>query len=298
MSGTKIWNAVKKSIPEFFRSKPLQFSSSISFYLMFSLPAILLILITLVGLGFEDQTVRDTILSQVEGFYGNESAGLISEIIKNSQEVGSSWYAKILGTAMLIFSSTAVFASLQNSLNAIWNIKPKPDKDLLNFLKNRLLSFGVLISMGFIMVVFLVLDTGLSFFKGYITQQLSGAGFVIIDTLNNVLSVIMITATFSIIYTFLPDAIIKWKQVFSGAFVAALLFTLGKYFMGLFLSTSPLSTAYGSSGALVILLIWVFYSTSIVLFGATFSRVLAREQGSEIEPYEHAVFIEEVEVAS
>ena len=292
----KMWRVVKKSFPEYFGNNPLQYSSSISFYLMFSLPAILLILINLVGIAFEDQTVRTTILNQVEDFYGNESAGLISEVIKNSQDVGSTWYAKILGTAMLIFSSTAVFSSMQNSLNSIWNIKPKPDKDFLNFLKNRLLSFGVIISMGFIMVVFLVLDTGLSVFKDYITQQLSGVGYVLINGINSLLSIVMITITFGVIYTFLPDAKIKLKRVIPGAFVAAILFTVGKFGMGIFLSKSSLSTAYGSSGALVMLLVWVFYSTSIVLFGASFSSVLAKESGSKIEPYGHAVIVKEVEV--
>ena len=291
-----IRSVIKKSYGVFSETNPLRFSSSISFYLMFSLPAILMILLTISGLAFEDQMVRETVLSQVRSFFGDESAGIISDVIQNSQELqGGSMLMKAVSLGMLLFSATAVFSSLQDGLNAIWKLKPKPEKDFLNFLKNRLLSFGLLVSIGFILVVFLVLDAALSLFGEFLKNYFTEGVVTLMAILNVVVSIATITLVFGMMYSILPDARVKLKSVFPGAFLATVLFVSGKYLVGVVLKNSPLDSFYGASGSLVLLLIWVFYSTSIVLYGAAFTKALLTETSDSIRPYKHAVFVEEKE---
>jgi len=203
--------------------------------------------------------------------------------------------AKVFGVGMIIFSATTVFISLQNGLNSVWGIKSKPKRDVLKFFINRLLSFAMVISIGFLLLVSLVLNTFISVFNNLLTDWFSGITSYIIPGTNLILSLVIITVVFAMIYKILPDARVRWADVWVGAFVTTLLFLLGKYLIGFYLGTSSLSTTYGAAGSLVLLLIWVYYSSIIIFVGAEFTYVYSKEVGHQIRPDKNAVIVDVVE---
>jgi membrane protein len=201
-----------------------------------------------------------------------------------------------VGIATLVFSATTVFISLQTSLNKIWGIKPKPERGIVKYLLDRLLSLAMVISIGFLLLVSLVFDAVLVVFQNSLTKVLAGWALYLVTALNIVVSLGLITVIFAILFKVLPDAKIKWKDVWVGAIVTTVFFALGKYLIGFYLGNSSVNSAYGAAGSLVIILIWVYYSTVIFLFGAELTSVYAEKLGSDITPYHHAVKVQVVEV--
>lgn len=273
----------------------MNYSSSIAFYLIFSLPAILLITVAIAESFYEDQVVRQNLLEQIRMLLGQESASTVNNILKNASVAGSSLTAKIVGIGMLLFSATTVFLSLQDGLNSIWKIKPKPNNDVINFIKNRLLSLAMIVTIGFLLLVSLVIDTLLAVFSGLLTSWLSEVSLYIVSGLNLLISIAIITLVFAMIFKILPDAKIEWHDVWIGAFVTTLLFTIGKYLIGFYLGSSSVDSVYGAAGSLVLLLIWVYYSSVIVFVGAEFTYVYSKETGNRIKPNRYAVVVDEVE---
>ncbi|MDZ7645972.1 MAG: YihY/virulence factor BrkB family protein [Cytophagales bacterium] len=227
---------------------------------------------------------------------GNGSAKEIEKIISNSTADTDSTAVGIIGLAILIFSATTVFIALQSSLNNLWGIKPKPQRSWLKFIVNRLLSFALVISFGFVLLVSLLIDALLVIFQNFISQMLQGTMTPLITGVNVIISLLTITFIFALLFKLLPDAKIRWRDLWVGAIITALLFTLGKNLIGLYLGNSGFPTVYGAAGAFVIILIWVYYSTIIFLFGAQITFQYATEFGRAIEPYAHAVRIKIVEL--
>ncbi|HCD52486.1 MAG TPA: ribonuclease BN [Balneolaceae bacterium] len=289
------WEITKESFTKFFSSKPLLYSSSIAFYLIFSLPAILIILLTIAGSAFEDVMVKNALLEQLTNLYGPDSAQIVQRIIENNSGIGTTWIAKVVGVISMLISATAVFSSLQDGLNAIWQVKSDPKRDLIHFLRNRLLSLGMVVSIGFLLAITLLIDTGLSFFKDFLTESFSSIGFIIIRAINISLSIGIVTVVFALMFKILPDLKINWNDVWAGSLFSAILFTIGKFVIGFYLGNSSLGSVYGAAGSLVLLLVWVFYSAIIVLFGASFTFVYMKKAGDKIKPYEHALKVKEVE---
>jgi membrane protein len=289
------WALTKDSVKEFAANNPLRHSSSIAFYLVFSLPAILIISLSVAGSAFEDQLVRETLLTQIQNLYGPESSDIVQRVIENSQGFGSTWYAKAVGIIALLFSGTAIFVSLQDGLNAIWNVRSKPEKDLYNFLKMRLVSLGMVISLGVLLVISLAVDTAMSFFKELLTGTLSGTGTMVVSVLHISVTFILITVVFALVFKLLPDAKVHWRDVWLGAVVSTMLFTAGKYLIGFYLGNSSFGSVYGAAGSLVLLLVWVFYSATVLLYGSSFTFTYSKALGDNIEPIEHAVYVQEVE---
>lgn len=207
-------------------------------------------------------------------------------------------YAKIVGIATLAFSATTVFISLQASLNSIWGIKPKPARGLIKFILNRLLSLAMVISFGFVLLVSLVVDTMLVVFQGMLSRLMDGFTMVILTSINFCFSFLVVTFIFGLLFKVLPDASIRWKDIWVGSAVTTLLFTVGKFLIGLYLGNSSFSSAYGAAGSLVIILVWVYYSVVIFLLGAEITYEYARESGSEIKPYSNAVKVKTIEIES
>ncbi|MTI20327.1 YihY/virulence factor BrkB family protein [Fulvivirga sp. RKSG066] len=289
----KLFKATGK---KFFEDDPMGYSASIAFYTIFSLPAILIITMVIAGYFYEDQEVKQTIIDQIQRMFGSESAGQVTKIMENASQSASSIIAKIVGIGTLIFSATTVFMSLQNALNSIWKIKPKPKKEVLGYIMNRVLSFAMVMSIGFLLLVSLVIDALIVIFNNMLEEWLSGVTFYIISGINALVSLGIITLIFALIFKVLPDAKIKWRDVWVGAFVTTLLFALGKYLIGFYLGASSVGNAYGAAGSLVLLLVWVYYSCVILLFGAEFTFVYSRDIGSNIRPSNDAVFLEIKEV--
>lgn len=289
------WKVIKCTVKEFIDDNPMGYSSSIAFYTIFSLPAILIITVSIASSAYEDQAVRQNLLAQIQMLFGSDSASTVNKILSNEGGLGSSVVERIIGIGTLIFSATTVFISLQNGLNAIWRIKPKPEKGFIKFIINRLLSLAMVISIGFLLLVSLVMDAAIAVFNNFISGWLSEVTYYLIYTVNIAFSIGIITLVFALIFKVLPDAKVQWRDVWVGAFVTTILFMIGKFLIGFYLGNSSLSNAYGAAGSLVLLLIWVYYSSVILLFGAEFTFVYSREIGHRIRPDKDAVMIEYTE---
>jgi len=290
------WSILKKTVVSFFQEDSFTYASSIAYYTIFSMPAILIIAISVGAAFYERNIVQDELLNQVSRLAGPESAKAIEGILLNAVIDATSTWAKVIGIVTLVFSATTVFISLQTSLNKIWRIKPKPQRGLVKYIVNRLLSLAMVISIGFVLLVSLLADTILVVFQNMLLRVMEGITLYIIAGVNFIISFAFIAFIFGLMFKVMPDAKIKWKDVWFGSLVTAGLFTLGKYLIGLYLGNSSFNSAYGAAGSLVIILVWVYYSTVIFLFGAELTYVYARESGSEIEPYSNAVKIQLIEV--
>lgn len=292
----KSWEILKQTVLNFFQDDSFSYASSIAFYTIFSLPAILIISLSVGSAFYERDVVQTELINQVARLVGPKSASDIEEILINAALDSTGTFAKIVGIVTLVFSATTVFISLQTSVNKIWGIKPKPERGFVKYLLDRLISLAMVISIGFILLVSLVFDAALVLVQTGLSRILAGWTLYIVTTLNVIISLGLITVIFALMFKVLPDAKIKWKDVWVGAIVTTAFFALGKYMIGFYLGNSSVNSAYGAAGSLVIILIWVYYSTVIFLFGAELTSVYAEKTGSDIIPYHHAVKVQLVEV--
>jgi membrane protein len=292
----KAWEILKQTVLNFFQDDSFSYASSIAFYTIFSLPAILIISLSIGATFYERDVVQEELVNQVSRLIGEKSAEDIEKILMNAAVDSTGTIAKIFGIATLIFSATTVFISLQTSLNKIWGIKPKPQRGVVKYLLDRLMSLAMVISIGFLLLVSLVIDTVLMIIQNGLLKIMAGWTLYFVTALNIIFSLGLITLIFAMLFKALPDAKIKWRDVWVGSIITTAFFTLGKYLIGFYLGNSSLNSAYGAAGSLVIILIWVYYSTIIFLFGAELTSVYAEKTGSEIIPYHHAVKVQLVEV--
>ena len=290
------WLIFKDTGKKFLDNKPFVYSSSIAYFAIFSLPAMALVTVMIAGSFYENQTVKNEMLTQISQMAGPGSAREVEQLMNKLTKDSGNTLVKVISIATLVFSATTVFVTLQGSINAIWGIKPKPKKGLVKFLVNRLLSLAMIASMGFLVLVSLVMDTLLALFRVFIDQYLSGLAFHLLRFVNTLISGTLIATLFALIYMVLPDARIKWRYVWVSALLTTVLFILGKYFIGFYLNTIDFSESYGAAGSLVALLVWVYYSVLILLFGAEFTYSYTRHIGGEIIPSEQAVAIKVEEI--
>jgi len=290
------WEILKQTVLNFIDDDSFSYASSIAFYTIFSMPAILIISLSIGATFYERDVVQDELINQVARLTGEKSASEIETILANAALDTTGTIAKIVGIATLIFSATTVFISLQTSLNKIWGIKPKPERGFVKYLLDRLLSLAMVISIGFLLLVTLIIDTALVVVQQSLSKLLEGWTLYFVTTINVILSLALVTLIFALLFKVLPDAKIKWRDVWVGAAVTTGFFALGKFLIGFYLGNSSFNSAYGAAGSLVIILIWVYYSTVIFLFGAELTSVYAEKLGSQITPYHHAVKVQLVEV--
>lgn len=284
----KYWEIFKKTLSEYGVQDAMNYSSSIAFYLIFSLPAILIITIYIAGSVYEDQVVRDSLLEQFNNFFGQQSAEAIDKILRNVNEASDSVINRIIGFITLIVSATTVFVSLQDGINKVWGIVAKPDSNLYRVLKNRLLSLAMAVSVGFLLLVSLVIEASLNVFDSKVIEIFSESEFYIANIISFSFSVIVTTSVFACLFKIIPDAEVKWKNVWMGALITTVLFGIGKYMIGFYLGVSSFGSVYGAAGSLVILLTWIFYSSMIVLFGAQYTAVYSEEIEGGINTSENA----------
>jgi membrane protein len=293
---TSSWAVLRETVRDFFEDDSFSYASSIAFSTIFSMPAILIIALAIGSTFYERNVVQDELINQVGRLVGHDTAKEIENILLQATVDDTGWWAKTIGAVTLVVSATTVFMSLQSSLNKIWGIKPKPQRGWLKYIINRLLSLAMVISFGFVLLVSLVIDTILVVFQGMLTRIMEGFTLHLVTTLNIVISLAFITLIFGLMFKVLPDAKVKWKHVWVGALITTFLFTAGKYLIGFYLGNSTFNSAYGAAGSLVIILLWVYYSTVIFLFGAQFTCVYARISGAAVQPYSNAVRVKLVEV--
>lgn len=293
---TSTWSIIKETVHEFFEDDSFNYASAIAFSTIFSLPAILIIALAIGSTFYEKNIVQDELINQVSKLVGPETAKEVETILVQAAIDNTSWWAKSVGIVTLFVSATTVFMSLQSSLNKIWGIKPKPQRGWVKYIINRLVSLAMVISFGFVLLVSLVVDTVLVVFQGMLSRIMEGITLYLVTGLNLLISLGFITVIFGLLFKVLPDARIRWRHVWIGALITTLLFTLGKYLIGFYLGNSTFNSAYGAAGSLVIILLWVYYSTVIFLFGAEFTSVYAKFSGAAIQPYNNAVKVQVVEV--
>lgn len=290
------WDLTKRTFKEFFEDNPLDYAAIIGFYTIFSLPAILIITIRIAGAVFGQDAVRGELVNQIGGIIGRGSASQLQSIIENATVSEASVVGTIVGIATMAFSATTVFVALQDSLNAMWEVKAKPEKGWLKLIINRVLSLAMVVSLGFLLLVSLTVDVLLGVVYNYLRNQFSGVAVYFITIGNVLVSILISTIIFAAIYKVLPDAKIKWKNVWVGAAVTAILFVLGKYVLNVYFQHDPLADTYGAAGSLVLILVWVYYSAVILLFGAEFTQVYSREHDKGIRPDDTAVKVKTKEV--
>jgi membrane protein len=290
------WAVLKDTVRDFLEDDSFSYASSIAFSTIFSLPAILIIALAIGSTFYERNVVQDELINQVARLVGMDTAKEIENILLQAAFDSTGWWAKTVGIVTLFLSATTVFMSLQSSLNKIWGIKPKPARGWVKYIVNRLVSLAMVISFGFVLLVSLVIDTLLVVFQSMLTRIMEGVTLYLVTALNVVISLGFITVIFGLMFKVLPDAKIKWSHVWVGAVVTTLLFTIGKYLIGFYLGNSTFNSAYGAAGSLVIILLWVYYSTVIFLFGAELTSVYAKASGAAIQPYSNAVKVQLVEM--
>ena len=251
-------------------------SAALAFYTMFSLAPLLVVVIALFGLAFGAEAVRGEILTQFQGWMGKDAASLVQAILRTAAEPNTNRLAGLLGILTLIFGASGVFVQLQQSLNRIWGVVAKPGAAIRSLLRKRLLSFAVVLGIGFLLVVSLILSTALTALGSYLERRYH-LPVTLLHALNILVSFLLITLLFALIYRLLPDVKLGWRDVFLGAVVTSVLFGVGKTLIGFYLGRTGAASAYGAAGSLVVLLSWVYYSALVFLLGAEFTRVYTLE---------------------
>jgi membrane protein len=266
--------------------------AALAYYTVFSLGPLLIIVIAIAGLVFGAEAAQGQIVGQMQGLVGEQGAAFIQAAIESASQPRSSLIASVIGIVTLLLGALGVFAQLQDALNAIWDVTPKPDRGWRGLIEDRLLSFSMILVVGFLLLVSLVASTALAAFFKYVGGVVPMTA-IVAEGVNFFVSFAVITLLFALIFKYLPDAQIAWSNVWIGAAMTALLFTIGKVILGIYLGNSAVSSAYGAAGSLVVVLVWVYYSAQILFFGAEFTKVYANRYGAGIIPAPNAVRVTE-----
>lgn len=292
------WPILKACFNSFLDDKVLKLSAALAYYTVFSIGPLLLIVISLCSLLYGRDAVEGHIYGTLERFTGHDTASQLQQIIKNAAIIGKGVIAAIVGGITLLIGATSVFAEMQESIDMIWDVKPKPKKSWLKYLQNRFLSVSVIIGLGFLLLVSLAVSSLIDGLGDHLKHIFPGVTVIVFYIFNAIFSFLIITLLFAIIFKVLPDVRIKWKDVLAGSVMTAFLFMLGKFGISFYIGKSHIGTTYGTAGALIVILLWVYYSSIILYFGAEFTKAFALVTGSKIYPAEYAVNTESVEVES
>ena len=266
--------------------EPFNNSAVIAFYTIFSLPGLLVIIVNIAGYFFDKKEITTQITDQIQAIMGGDTARDIASIMSKASEARGTFIASILGIATMLFGATGVFYELQQMLNKIWQVKPKAKtrQKIWMLVRDRLFSFGLILIVGFLLLVSLVLSAGLSAFSSWVSVHLSESMNVFFSLMDGLISVGVITILFAAIFKFLPDARIKWKDVWAGAFLTAFLFVIAKFVIGFYIGQSNLGSTYGAAGTVILIMLWVSYAGLILLFGAEFTHVYINKKGKKNNP--------------
>ncbi len=287
----QLFRLLKLSFSEWQKDNAGRLAAALSYYTIFSLAPILIIAIAVAGVIFGQEAAQGEIVRQLQGTIGTEGAEIIETMIENTRETGSGIWATLISVGVLLFGATGLFNQLQGSLNTIWNVKPKPGRGIKGIIQDRFLSFAMILTIGFLLLVSLIFSAALAAFGNYFSHLVPDMLMGLWQVLDFFLSFGVITVLFALIYKVLPDVKIGWSDVWLGAIVTALLFVLGKTLIGLYLGNSTIGSTYGAAGSLVVLLLWVNFSAQILFFGAEFTQVYANRYGSRIVPTENAIAV-------
>jgi membrane protein len=274
---TKAWALIKNTVSGFIEHEDLTRGAAIAYYTVFSIAPLLIIVIAIAGLVFGHDAAEGAIVGQLSGLIGKQSAEILQSMIQSASHKATGILATIIGIGTLLLTATGAFTEIQSALNAIW--KAAPSAGFSELVRARLVSLGLVATLGFLMLVSLAVSAGLTALGSYLSDLFPGGSFLI-SLLNSTISLVLISALFAAIYKILPDKPIAWRDVAVGSVVTAILFAIGKSLIGLYLGSSSVASSYGAAGALLIILLWVYYSTQIFLLGAEYTRAYAEARGS------------------
>lgn len=281
-----MFELLKQSVSDFLEDDCQTMAAALAYYTVFSLPPLLVVIVTLAGFFLGADTVRQAVMEQAGTLVGPKAAEQVQVMLSEGAVANEgAWWKALLGFAVLLFGATTAFAQLQAALNRAWEVEPDPNAGgAKQFVGKRILSFGFVLALGFLLLVSMVISAVLTGAGNWISARLGGISAPLLEVLNLVVSFLIITALFAAIFKYLPDARIGWEDVRAGALATGVLFVLGKFLIGLYIGKSGLDSAYGAAGAIILIFAWVYYSSMILLFGAEFTQAWAAKHGRGIEP--------------
>jgi membrane protein len=284
---TGFFKMIRMAAREWSNDNAQRLGAALAYYTVFSIAPLLLITIAVVGFVLGPAAAKGQVADVIKSTTGDRTAGMIQTMIASADKPRSGIIATLLGLVMLIFGALGVFTQLKSALNTVWDVGPKPNPGIKYYILTYLFSFGMVLGIGFLLLVSLIITTALSAIGAYFHNLLPG-GAILWHIVNIVVSFGVIILLFAMLFKYLPDVTIRWKDVWVGAIFTAALFTAGKWALGLYLSRGTVSSAYGAAGSLAVLLVWVYYSAQILFFGAEMTQVWANTHGSQIVPKSHA----------
>ncbi len=292
----ELWKVVLATVDGFINDNGLKLSASLAYYTIFSIAPLLILTLSISSFVLGQYAINNGLYPHIKQYVGSQAALQIQETIKNLQLSGKSGLALLIGITILVVGASTMFVEIQDSLNIIWNVKAKPKRGWVKLLQNRFLSFSLIISVGFLLLVTLIIDLIMKTISTKLEHFLHNFMVSVFSLINHVITFLVIAVLFGIIFKFLPDVKIRWKDVRAGAIFTAMLFMFGRYLIGLYIEYTAQGSAYGEAGSIIVILIWVYYTSIILYLGAEFTQVYAEAMGRGIEPAEYAVHVQQVEV--
>lgn len=284
---------LKQTGSEWLDDKAPRLAASLSFYTLLSLAPLLVLSVSVAGLAFGEDAARGQIAGQLQGLLGDSGAQTVQGVLANAKTPSSGVLGTIVGIAIALFGASGVFGELQGTLNQIWNVDTKPGRGIKGFLHDRFFSFTLVLGVAFLLLVSLVLSAALAGIGAYFSSTLPG-GATIWQVVNFVVALAVTTGLFALIYKVVPDVEIAWRDVWVGALVTGVLFSIGKLLIGLYLGRSTIASPFGAAGSVVALVVWIYYSAQILFFGAELTQVYAKRRGARIVPSKNAIAVHQV----
>ena len=282
------WLLIKESFKEWLADKAPRLGAALSYYTVFSLAPVLVVVIAVASLVLGAEAAQGKIVDQLGGLLGEDGASVVQDMLRNADRTGGGVIATVIGIATLLIGATGVMVELQASLNTVWKVMPKPGQAIKTLIKSRVVALALVIAIGFLLLVSLALSAALAAVSGWLSNLLP-EWLVLAYVLNYGVSMFVIAAFFALLFKVLPDAKVAWRDVWIGALVTSALFHLGKFAIGLYLGQASVASSFGAAGSLAVLLVWIYYSAQIVLLGAEFTRSYANHFGSLVVPDKNAV---------
>ena len=270
----------KATFVEWQEDKAPRLAAALAYYTLFSLAPLVIILLGITGYIIGRETVSNYLVQQAQDAVGAEGAAIVQSIIENASRPSATIIATIIGFGTLLLGALGVFVQLQDALNTVWKVTPKPGRGIKGFLETQLMSFLTMLGIGFLLLVSLLLSSAMSIVGDFLTVWLSDSSVFVLHALNFVVSYGLVTILFAMVYKYLPDIKIAWSDVWIGAIVTTLLFSVGKFLLGFYMGRQTFGSVYGAAGSILILLLWIYYSAQILLFGVEFTQVYAKMFGS------------------
>jgi membrane protein len=293
---SQLWVTFRTTLKTFVAENYLRYSASLSYYTIFSLAPLLIITISLFGYFFGRQAMEGKIFSELRTQVGDVAAMQIQQMIQYVVSAQDSFVARVIGIIGMVIGVAAVFTEVQDAINHIWKLKPIPKLNRKKYLIKRIISLGIFSIIGFILVLSLMINLLIDILGNYLIDFFAGASVFIVFALNRIFIIAVVAVLFTFMFKYLPDGIVKWKDAIKGAVFTSFFFMVGKAVIGYFLGHFHTTSTYGAAGSLVVLLLWIYYSSVIIYFGATFTKVYAYMYGGKIVPRSYAVYLETKEI--